>query len=110
MMASPSIGACAVSFFGLKCNPAPGIRFGTGEPWTGGCMTAYRRDVLLFVTFAAAVATPALGQTVTPAANPAGATQVATSVPDVSGVWRHMSLPGFEPLPSGPRPVTNRSR
>jgi hypothetical protein len=73
-------------------------------------MTAYRRDVLLFVTLAAA-ATPALGQTAAPAAGPAGgATHATTSIPDVSGVWRHMSLPGFEPLPSGPRPVTNRSR
>jgi hypothetical protein len=61
------------------------------------------------VTLAAAAATPALGQTITPAAGPAGGAMQG-SIPDVSGVWRHMSLPGFEPLPSGPRPVTNRSR
>ena len=33
-----------------------------------------------------------------------------TSIPDFSGVWWHPSLPGFEPLASGPTSVTNRSR
>jgi hypothetical protein len=33
------------------------------------------------------------------------------SIPDFSGVWAHPSSnSGFEPLPSGPGPVTNRSR
>ena len=31
-------------------------------------------------------------------------------MPDFSGVWRHPSLPGFEPLAKGPRPVTNTKR
>ena len=74
-------------------------------------MTAQRRDFLLWVTLAAAVATPALGQTVLPAAGPASSgAPGAASVPDFSGVWRHPSLPGFEPPASGPGPVTNRSR
>src|SRR5271154_5172241 len=70
-----------------------------------------QRDFLLLVTLTAAAAAPALGQTVTPPVVRAGsATQSAAAIPDISGIWRHMSLPGFEPLPSGPRPVTNRSR
>jgi hypothetical protein len=36
--------------------------------------------------------------------------QKALPVPDFSGVWRHMSLPGLEPPAFGPGPVTNRSR
>src|SRR5947209_13090344 len=68
-------------------------------------MSMRQRELLLSVTLAAAVATSAMGQTVTPAADPP-----ATSIPDFSGIWWHPSLPGFEPLASGPRPVTNRSR
>jgi len=60
---------------------------------------------------AMAAATPAVGQTVAPAAGTAAsATQGAASVPDFSGIWWHPSLPGFEPPASGPGPVTNRSR
>jgi hypothetical protein len=74
-------------------------------------MNAQRREFLLLVTLAAAAATPALGQTTTPAPSPgATARQSATSIPDFSGVWRHPSLPGFEPPASGPGPVTNLSR
>jgi hypothetical protein len=37
--------------------------------------------------------------------------QGASSIPDFSGIWAHPSgQSGFEPLPSGPRPVTGRSR
>ena len=38
------------------------------------------------------------------------ASQGIASIPDFSGVWSHPALSWFEPLPSGPRPVTNRSR
>src|SRR6266852_4578161 len=70
-----------------------------------------QRNFLLLAALTAAAATPALGQTVTRAAGPAGSgTQGAVSIPDFSGVWRHPSLPGFEPPASGPGPVTNRSR
>ena len=70
-----------------------------------------QRDFLLLVTLAAAATRPVLGQTAAPAVGPASsATQGTTSVPDFSGVWSHPALPWFEPLASGPRPVTNRSR
>src|SRR5258706_14931053 len=36
--------------------------------------------------------------------------QTATSTPYFQGFWRHQSLPGFEPLASGPTSLTNRSR
>ncbi len=56
-------------------------------------------------------ATAALGQTLAPAAAPAGtARQGAVSIPDFSGIWAHPYLTGFEPPASGPGPVTNRSR
>src|ERR1700682_1537803 len=69
-----------------------------------------QRDFLLLVALAAA-ATPALGQQRAPAAGLVNiAAQGAPSIPDFSGVWRHGSLPWFEPPESGPAPVTNRSR
>ena len=34
----------------------------------------------------------------------------SASIPDFSGIWWHPSLPGFEPLASGPTSLTNRSR
>jgi hypothetical protein len=55
----------------------------------------------------AAAAMPAWGQTVAPGAGPADG---GASIPDFSGVWWHPSLPGFEPLASGPTSLTNRSR
>src|SRR5207247_8301516 len=48
-----------------------------------------QRDFLLLVTLAAAVATPALGQTAAPAVAPVSSgAQSTPSVPDFSGVWR----------------------
>ena len=38
------------------------------------------------------------------------ATQGATPIPDLSGTWAHASIPGFEPLPSGPTSLRNLSR
>jgi hypothetical protein len=74
-------------------------------------MNEQRQNFLLLVTLAAAATTPALGQAVTPAVGPAGgATQSAASIPDFSGIWGHLSLPGFEPPLSGPGPVVNKSR
>jgi hypothetical protein len=58
-----------------------------------------QRCYLLVVIVGFAAATPALGQTVAPAA-----------IPDFSGIWWHPSLPGFEPPATGPGPVSNRSR
>jgi hypothetical protein len=63
---------------------------------------------LLFVTLAAAASAPAVGQAFGPASS---GTQSATAIPDFSGVWAHPSAQsGFEPLQSGPRPVTGRLR
>ena len=70
-----------------------------------------QRNFLLFIALAAAVATPALGQTATSGLGPArGETNAATSIPDFTGVWIHPGFPWFEPPASGPGPVTNRSR
>jgi hypothetical protein len=68
-----------------------------------------RRDFLLVMTVAAAAAAPALAQTVAGVVGTNGEAQSA-AVPDLSGIWWHPSLPGFEPPASGPGPVTNRSR
>jgi hypothetical protein len=70
-------------------------------------MNAKPLDYLLLMILAAAAAMPAWGQSVAPAAGPADG---GASIPDFSGVWWHPSLPGFEPLASGPTSLTNRSR
>jgi len=47
---------------------------------------------------------------VAPTVGPAGSgEESAASIPDFSGFWVH-GLPGFEPLPSGPTALVNRSR
>jgi hypothetical protein len=66
-----------------------------------------RRNFFLCIALAAAIATPALGQTATSAS---GATKATPSIPDFSRVWYHPVFPWFEPPASGPGPVTNRSR
>jgi hypothetical protein len=71
-------------------------------------MTAERK-VFLLVMGAAIVAhfaTPAAAQT--PAVTKTGAQSGA--VPDFQGVWRHPSLPGLEPLATGPTSLRNLSR
>jgi hypothetical protein len=74
-------------------------------------MTLQRRNFLLVVALAAAAATPAFGQAVAPTVAPANSgKESAASVPDFSGMWVHGSIPGFEPLPSGPTSLVNRSR
>jgi hypothetical protein len=73
-------------------------------------MNLQRRNFLLVVTLAAATASPAFGQAVAPTVGPANSgKQSAASIPDFSGIWVH-SIPGFEPLPSGPTSLVNRSR
>jgi hypothetical protein len=69
-----------------------------------------QRQLALLVLLAiagAALAGPHVASAAGPAAN-----DVAKPgpVPDFSGVWRHPSLPGFEPPASGPGPVLNLSR
>ena len=80
-------------------------------------MTLQRRDFLLVVALAAeAAATPALGQALAPTVASASSGKAssgkesAASIPDFTGLWVHGSIPGFEPLPSGPTSLVNRSR
>ena len=61
-------------------------------------MNARRRTVLLLVTLLSAAATPVIGQS-----------NGAASVPDFSGIWTH-SIPGFEPMASGPTAIINTQR
>jgi hypothetical protein len=69
-----------------------------------------RRDILLAVTLAGAVATAAFGQVTAPSVGSAGGgTEIAASTPDFSGVWVHAGM-GFGPQLSGPGPVRNKSR
>src|SRR6201986_266793 len=58
------------------------------------------RGYISLLVLTAAPATPAWRQT--------GAT--AAHLPDFAGIWWHPSLPGLEPLASGPTSLTNRSR
>src|SRR5215468_11644191 len=69
------------------------------------------RDFLLVVALAATAASPAFAQAGVPSVVPAkNGKESAASVPDLSGMWVHGSIPGFEPLPSGPTSLVNRSR
>ena len=70
-------------------------------------MNLQRRDCLLVVTLAAAFAAPAFAQEPTVASANVGN---ESAVPDFSGMWVHGSIPGFEPLASGPTALVNRSR
>ncbi len=68
------------------------------------------RDCLL-LAFAMAATTQAVAQPVAPAVTPSGGgKQSTTPVPDMSGIWAHPYLTGFEPPLSGPGPVLNKSR
>jgi hypothetical protein len=74
-------------------------------------MNVQCRGILVLVTLASAAATPALAQTEAPAVGAARSdAQSAAAIPDFSGIWRHPSLPGFEPPASGPGPVLNKVR
>jgi hypothetical protein len=71
-------------------------------------MTFLRRKFLLAVTLATTAVTYSLGQTPAPVGD-TRATQNATSIPDLSGLWTHAAL-GFESPVSGPGPVRNLGR
>ncbi|MEA2824001.1 MAG: hypothetical protein QOF03_483 [Alphaproteobacteria bacterium] len=64
-------------------------------------MGLQRRNLPLALALAVAGVTPVFGQS--------GGSESAKSIPDFSGTWLH-TLPGFEPLPSGPTALINRSR
>src|SRR3954468_19234834 len=66
-----------------------------------------QKHLFLLAILAVAVS-PAVGQ-VTPTAAPAKSA-AQSSIPDLSGIWRHGNLPWFIPPASGPGPVTNLSR
>jgi hypothetical protein len=76
-------------------------------------MITQRRELLIRVvlaTAAAAAAMPAWGQSSPPSGGPAGSgTANATSIPDLFGIWAHLTWPDVEPPLSGPGPVTNRA-
>ncbi|HEX5279961.1 MAG TPA: hypothetical protein VFW28_07765 [Micropepsaceae bacterium] len=63
-------------------------------------MGANKRRLFLALILATAAAIPGAAQ---PARN-------AGSIPDLSGVWAHPWLPGFESLPTGPTSLVNLSR
>jgi hypothetical protein len=63
------------------------------------------------VLVAAMAATPVFAQSAAPTIEPANSgKESGASIPDISGKWIHPSIPGFEPLSSGPTSVVNRSR
>src|SRR5215472_19068774 len=65
---------------------------------------------LLVGTLALATVTTVSAQTAAPTVGPGHDVKQGTaSIPDFSGVWTH-SIPGFEPLASGPTALVNRSR
>jgi hypothetical protein len=66
-------------------------------------MNSQGRDFIVMAALAAAIATPAFGQTAPRAASS------AASIPDLSGAWAHPGL-GFGPPLSGPGPVRNKVR
>src|SRR5215472_7351680 len=73
-------------------------------------MDSQWRNFLLAFAVVAVIVTPAFGQAGAPSLRPTGSGEEGgASIPDFSGVWVH-PLPGFEPLPSGPTALVNRSR
>ena len=61
-------------------------------------MNTRQRNFLLLATLVAAATTPVWGQP-----------QRSASLPDFSGIWTH-SIPGFEPMASGPTALVNTQR
>ena len=59
-----------------------------------------RRNFFLLAVFASAAAIAGSGQSA----------PAATAAPNFSGIWAHPSIPGFEPLASGPTSLINRAR
>src|ERR1700693_1901169 len=73
-------------------------------------MNLQRRDFVLVMTLATAAAAPVCGQAGAPTVGPANSgKESAAPMRDFSGIWVH-SIPGFEPLSSGPTSLVNRSR
>ena len=66
-----------------------------------------RQHRFLFLIALTAVTVSGLGQS---AAQAPHATDGAPSIPNLTGVWAHTSITGFEPLASGPTSLRNLSR
>src|SRR5215467_1527695 len=73
-------------------------------------MSVQRRDFLLLVMLAGAVAAPCWAQTAPQVRAEGSGVQGAASVPDFSGMWGHLTWPDVEPPLAGPGPVRNTSR
>jgi hypothetical protein len=72
-------------------------------------MDLHRRDLLLVVSLAAAVATPAFGQGAAPTVGPANSgKESAAPIPDLSGIWGRWF--NIEPPLSGPGPIVSKLR
>jgi hypothetical protein len=73
-------------------------------------VNARRGTFLLSLAIAFMLSTTAWAQAVPPAPTPKAADAPDGAIPDLSGVWAHPYLTGFEPPAAGPGPVRNRSR
>jgi hypothetical protein len=71
-------------------------------------MNGQRWDFCFLTILAAMAAAPACAQVRD--SSPASAEGNALHVPNMSGIWAHLTWPDFEPPLSGPGPVTNRTR
>jgi hypothetical protein len=71
-------------------------------------MNGRQWDLCFLTILAATITAPAAAQV--QSSPTAGDATPASAVLDMSGVWAHLTWPDFEPPPSGPGPVTNRSQ
>jgi hypothetical protein len=71
-------------------------------------MNGQRWDFCFLTILAAMTVAPACAQVRESA--PPSAKSDTLYVPDMSGIWAHLTWPDFEPPLSGPGPVTNRTR
>jgi hypothetical protein len=75
----------------------------------GPGMNGSRKTLLLMTVIAATAAMLTSGGAAAAADQSAGSTvQSATSNPDFSGIWTHLTWPAFEPPLEGPGPVMNK--
>src|SRR3977135_3495666 len=73
-------------------------------------MDSLLRKFCSVLALATAAVTSAFAQAAAPVAGSSvGGNGSAGSVPEFSGIWVH-AIPGFEPMPSGPTALVNRSR
>lgn len=73
-------------------------------------MQGRRRNLLLPIALAMAISPYWAQRPASARAAPDSGAYAARPIPDFSGPWTHPSIPGFEPLASGPTSVTNLVR